>query len=485
MSGVVQPTPSPNVELELAKLANDAMAGGADPHDVTGKLHQTISYLRQFPQMAEHATNALADGVASPADISRTLWPHVQALSHGTGANEPTEAEAAHLPGDNTARSRIGGGFASFVSGIPGGEAAVTGAHALMTGQPYKAAYKDVQAAENTSPIKTPLRMAGAIPAALALPGGPVAGGALAGGLTEALDANPEEGMGERAGRTVIGTGTGALLGKAAQKVGTVASSLLPKALGGAGGADANIVARQAARAQSAKQLYATALAEGRAHGGMTPEIQQFLGEDDIAPIVERIQAGRTGSQLDTPGLLDRVYKELSDMGRTAGKPLTSIDPSKPNLAVSRTADIRAAKDQALSAMSGTQAAPGPMPSYAKAVGDFADQSRGIDAVKKGYQAVQGQMAGTLPGVNALGRKTPLAFQEWAKTATPEQITAAREGLTGAVKDASALPGKTFGPLRRAASVAGPLLREAPSQNQATLDMLRNLGILELGQRAP
>lgn len=624
MSTPVQPTPAPNVELELAKLANEAMAQGADPHDVTGKLHQTISYLRQFPQMAEHATNALADGVASPADISRTLWPHVSAMQHANGApgvsNAPTDQEAANLPPDNTVRSRIGGGLAAFESGIPGGEALTTGLHALTSGQPYRTAYKDVQTAENSSPIKTPLRMAGAIPAALALPGSPAAGGALAGGLTEAMDANPDEGIGKRAGRTAIGTGAGAVLGKVGQKIGTIGASLLPKVLGGAGGADANVIARQAARAASAKQLYGAALAEGKVNE-ITPQLSSFLQEDDIAPIVERIQSGRTGSQMETPELLDRVYKELSDAERAAKKPLAGIDPTKPNAAISRVADIRAAKGKLLNLMSspgerppitldvspetysvdptvtdardamqgplrggqrgetlpghetitgpipegtagtargnqaqvsldangkatavspsdvqgpagpsfmlrgqppqirhaipGTpafqlranpgkitpgveintpamrvqtapaEAMPATMPSYAKAVEDYAQRTKGIDAVKKGYQAVQGGMSGNLPSMNSLGRKTPLAFADWAKTATPEEIAAARQGITGAVKDASALPGKMFGPMRRAAGVAGPLLRDAPSPNQSTLDMLRNLGVLETANSVP
>lgn len=482
MTPPIHPTPAPNVELELAKLANDAMANGADPHEVTTKLHQTISYLRQFPHTAEHATNALADGIASPADISRTLWPHVAAMQHTNGApgvsNAPTSEEWANLPGDNTARSRFGGGLASFVSSVPGGEALTTGAHALVNREPYADAYRDVKAAENTSPIKGALKFAGAIPAAIALPGNPVASGAIIGAADEALNADPNESLGERAGKTAAGAAIGAATGKVAQKVGTAIQALRPVALGGVGGADANVIARQAARAQSAKRLYAAAMAEGRGTP-LTPEIQQFLNEEDIAPLVEKIKAGRTGSQLDTPELLDRVYKELSDMGKTAGKPLAAVDPSKPNLAVSRLADIKAAKQQALGAMSGTPSAPGPMPSYQQAVEDYAQRTREIDAVKRGYEAVKQNASTTLPGAKQLGRKTPLSFQEWAKTARPEEIAAARQGQLGYVRDAFARPGLTFKPGRQAISAAAPLLRSTPGPNQATLDALRNLGLLE------
>lgn len=223
MSTALALTPAPNVELELAKLANDAMASGADPHDVTTKLNQTIRYLRQFPKMAEHATNALADGVATPADISRTLWPHVAAIQHASGSNEPTAEEAARLPGDVTKRSRLGGGLAAFASGIPGGEAFTTLAHAGLTNQSYTDALKDVRAAEESSPIGDALRMGGGLVSLKTLPGGNIAKGAVYGGLIGATEADPEA---NRPDDVVTNAITGGAMGAAADVIGAGGSKV-------------------------------------------------------------------------------------------------------------------------------------------------------------------------------------------------------------------------------------------------------------------
>lgn len=223
MSAAVQPTPAPNVELELAKLANDAMASGADPHEVTQKLHQTISYLRQFPKMAERATNALADGVASPADISRTLWPHVSAIQHATGSNAPTEEEAANLPVDVTARSRFGGGLASFASGIPGGEALTTGVHALVNREPWSESLRDVRAAESTSPIGTPLKVAGALATGRVIPGSNLAKGAIYGATMGYTDPDPDA---DRRQEVIQNGILGGLFGAGADVVGAIGSKV-------------------------------------------------------------------------------------------------------------------------------------------------------------------------------------------------------------------------------------------------------------------
>lgn len=620
MSSAVQPTPAPNVELELAKLANEAMQDGADPHATTRQLHDMIGYLRAFPKMAEHATNALADGVATPADITRALAPHVKAYTGAQHASvEPTadELESSRIP--------ISGALANIAQGIPGAEAAEAGVRSLVRGQSYREALSDIQTATGRLPtsLKVTGRMVGASPLMAMLPGSAATSGAIVGGGDELLSANPDESPLARGLKTVGGAAGGALLGKGLDAVGSGLMSVFAK------NPAAKLLQMQADRAASAKQLFQSALAQGRANE-VSPQVNAFLKEDDIAPIVEKIQGGRTGAQMDTPQLLDRVYKELSDMERQARKPLqAATDPTKPNALVSRLADIRAAKNRLLDVISSPgqkppltmeipeanhvvepqitperetvfgaipegghagadklglkainpngsvegvdpRAVQGPrgpgfllrgqpqvvkpgvqigapdvfvthgdaaitpmelldekiaaqkagmsladyraaqqaagrvrspatsqpsairvqtapaedlpplMPDYKKAVQDFAQRSKEIDAFKRGYEAYRARLSGNLPTANNLTRKTPQAFAEWLKTATPDEIAAARQGVRGG---AGLSVRSTLNPLRAAsrAGKASDLLRLAPSTPQTYLEALQNLGLLTAG----
>lgn len=70
----------PNIELTLAKLANDAMQQHADPQQVTEQLRSHIAWLRANPGEAKLATDALAQGedpmhVASMVDQRASAPP--------------------------------------------------------------------------------------------------------------------------------------------------------------------------------------------------------------------------------------------------------------------------------------------------------------------------------------------------------------------------------------------------------------------------
>jgi hypothetical protein len=125
------------------------------------------------------------------------------------------------------------------------------------------------------------------------------------------------------------------------------------------------------------------------------------------------------------------------------------------------------------------------MSSYANAVEDFKQRSQDIEAVQKGYEALRTSLADRLPTAKNLTRKTPAAFAEWAATATPQQIQAARQGILGGTRDALAQPGLTFAPGRKAAGNAAKLLRLVPTDAQTTTEALQNLGLLTAGNSSP
>lgn len=137
------------------------------------------------------------------------------------------------------------------------------------------------------------------------------------------------------------------------------------------------------------------------------------------------------------------------------------------------------------SATTVTTQTPPMMSSYPNAVNDFKQRSQSIDALQKGYEALRTSLADNLPTAKNLTRKTPQAFAEWARTATPEQIQAARQGILGGTRDALAQPGLTLAPGRRAAGNAAKLLRLTPTTDQTTTEVLQNLGLLTAGNSSP
>lgn len=436
MSTPVQPTPAPNVELELAKLANEAMAQGADPHDVTGKLHQTISYLRQFPQMAEHATNALADGVASPADISRTLWPHISAMQHANGApgvsNAPTDQEAANLPPDNTVRSRIGGGLAAFESGIPGGEALTTGLHALTSGQPYRTAYKDVQAAENSSPIKTPLRIAGSVAAMRATPGSPGLSAAREGLAEGVLNANPDQPLDQRLKSGAETAAINGVAGTVADKALTGARAFIAKSPA------ANIVARNGAMRAADATNYGAAASEGQAavqasHPAL-PQLSQTLDDPDIKPYAEMIRSSRKFAGADEPTVAQETYKLMTK--QQGGLARRLADQGFDAATQLQHDNIGLAKDQLMTSAKQV------MPSFENAVGQHAEAAGLRDMVQKGA-AVGQKLVSNSKAVGGIATKSPEAFQVSIPRLSQDKAAAATEGVLG---QAGKSTGLTFNP---------------------------------------
>ncbi len=118
------------------------------------------------------------------------------------------------------------------------------------------------------------------------------------------------------------------------------------------------------------------------------------------------------------------------------------------------------------------------MPTYRDAVDDFARRSANMEALGKGVDALKGSLRETLPSSKDLMRKTPEAFAEWAKTASPDEVEMAKSGILGSTKLAFGLPGWTKPMGRRALRKAPSLLRSAdPNDLDSNLARYGLLGV--------
>lgn len=285
-------------------------------------------------------------------------------------------------------------------SGIPGVEATGAYAGSKMGGIPYQEALKRIRDQEATIPsgLRIAERMVGAAPLAAVLPGSPAVAGAIMGGANQALSADPMSG-GERIARTGTGAAGGAVVGKGLDKLQMGLRALAPKFLGGTPDPASNIIARQAERAASAKNLYDAALAEGHANGA-TPAIQAYLAEPDIAARVAQLQKLDQFKHIapDGPEMLDALHKSLVDEAHAITKGLAVQDPSKPNTGRFKLQDVQGKKQELVRAMQAPPTetvtpttAQSPNPTLRQGLSDF-DTRKGV-AAQRTEGTVAQQMA--------------------------------------------------------------------------------------------
>jgi hypothetical protein len=245
--------------------------------------------------------------------------------------------------------------------------------------------------------------------------------------------ADPEMSLMGRGVRTAVGGAVGGLFGKlgdvAATAIGTIGVTKPAQKL----------LQMQAERAKSAKALYDAAKSEGDASllGPVTKQVDDFVNEPDIAEIVADLSKTRKyrGKQPTDPEMLDGIIKELSDRAGVIKKGQMSPTPSRPNVGRTRAEDVQAASEQGLEAISGPG---GPMPTYRKAVADYANKSKQIEAYKRGYTAVGSEAVVGLPPISNLQQRSPESLGNWLmKTKATDDIRrAAAEGVEGATKEA-------------------------------------------------
>lgn len=339
---------------------------------------------------------------------------------------------------------------ANAAQAIPGMEAAQAGVRSVVRGQSYRDALGDIRG--ETSKLGTPLRIAGQLPGAIAttalMPGAsPAAAGAMYGGASQALSADPDQSLGERAGRTLAGTAVGAFIPKAVQGLATTGrvASTAARSIGAA--TPATLLERQQqALHNETSPMYAKALREGQG-AVVPPRVRAFLDRPDIREITAELQKLEKykGVADDSPEMLQAIDRELSE---DLVKLRTGVDLTRGGKPI-RTS-VREEMDQvgALKAqLSDAIAKPSPpmgpqpkgmrvtippmMPSQRAANTAFAHGKGLQDATRRGADAVAAAERGRSAG-NTLDKSTPEAFEHWLKTkATPGEVDAFINSVLG------------------------------------------------------
>lgn len=345
------------------------------------------------------------------------------------GDPAPTNLKQRIQSGENPALAVLGlgskeqlGGIAGLIKDVPGGEAAQAGVRGLVRGQPYGEALEDVRGAYESAPAlaRIPNRIVGGGIASAALPiKSPAYAGAAYGGLLNALSADPDQSLGERAGKTAMGAAVGGVVGKAGDMVATGIRAKLARPLG------ESLDDLTRARSEAAGPLYAAAEVEG-AMAPATPEVAAFLARPDVEGIVGGLQQMDefAGIAPEDPRMLDAIYKVLSDQQKTVGKGLAVPEPGKPNLGRFTERQIRGVKSEALRAMDPT------MPSYRPATQAFAEGSRAIEGLKRGNNAAAIVTGSGSSPVN-LQRFGPQALMDFLEGQGPDVSEQAAHGVLG------------------------------------------------------
>lgn len=379
-------------------------------------------------------------------------------------------------------------------AGVPGAKLAISKARSVLQGRPMGDVQQEVNAETSDVPYASAIaRGAGTLATMGAGPlaklGG-AASGAIIGGADQALNNDPNDdlsmgGIVKRALRTVGGTVAGGVLGGAADRIVAGARTFAPKWLGGVGDAAATRKGMIDARGGEAAENFGNALAEGQ--GKQVPQaVLDWLKAPDIAPIVADLKATRPFANVaeDSPEMVDAVYKNLSDKaGMMKGK-LAAVLPRNANLGRVAAADNAMARQEGLEAVAdagpyaGGQAY---MPSYPKAVQDFANRSKGIESFDTGYDALTKAVNGNKVAAKNLNRvgKSPDAstFADWAGQQTPENAADAATGVMGSARD------EAMG-IRQTPKVLGkvaPLLRATDKAQGVTDPDLIRRALLSLG----
>lgn len=415
------------VHTDLARLAQKVpKQQGLFDQVVKGYLddHPMSSGDRDAAQTFATISRLKANGApleAVDSYLSEQQGAH-QAQAAAEVANQPDNMEPMSVP--RAVAADIGSAAGAVVKHVPGIEPIMAGARAVTHGQSYRDAYDAIEQGTGPQVFNAPERMLGALgggilsnalitgalgnagaaaadaSAGAALPDAtlktrllaklataPTSAakiGAVQGGLSAALDANPDRSLTERAIATPIAALAGAGLGKLTDVAATGGRSLA------APDPDKVASAIDAVRAAAGKQDYPAAIAEGNAAFAPTPEVQAIVQDPILNPVLTRLQGLKEfqGKPLTDPDLLVEGYKELSrQVGRAMNAAPTSGSVS-PDLVVRELRQVQESMKDAMTA--GGDAAY--MPSFPSAVANQAEQFDNVDALGLGNSALRSSL---------------------------------------------------------------------------------------------
>lgn len=255
-----------------------------------------------------------------------------------------------------------------------------------------------------TDPIPTPIKMAVQVPGMLKtaalLPFTPAKAGMAIGAADQLLSADDMT-PGQRGRRTLVGVGVGGAMGRVAD-VGQVGARTLR-----APNTAKTLARLDEARAASSGPLYDKALktegAAAVASGGFaTPKVQALFKRPEVAEIAAGLKQldEFQNVALESPAMLDAVYKVLSDRKGQLARQLDAVTVGRPNLGRFDKRSVEATQRAILDAMEspgvmtrpaitmdvpgtsvttparhldvpGVETAPSPRPSLREAIADF------------------------------------------------------------------------------------------------------------------
>jgi len=508
-----EPTaPKPSLEMVLAQQANAAIGQGADPKAVSDLLTSHLRYVRSNPaerQQAEGALNAGADpravaGLFFQRVASDPLARYHEQAQAGTlqkdiAAKNAADMQAAGLTTPTALPSASRGGLgkprsameriegqqalsgmiaapAAALRDVYGGEALQAGARAVARNEPYRQALSEIHAAEEETPdvVRKAMRVGGAGLATAALPGSPVAQGALYGGLSGLLQANPDAGVSNRLVGAGVGTAAGALGGKAAQLGGTMLQSVLGKTLG-----EQAVNANAVQRANDAL-AYGQAEAEGAAVGS-TPAIRAVLNKPGIKEYADVVRQSETFKNANDATVLREAYKLMSEQSVKRGQVLAAGDfkagtsLAKSDLDLLKTQMREATQEPGVDIPAG-------MPSFPAAVAQHAQAKAEQKAWEMGADAAKRQMLQTSLEAKNQGKKSLEGVLESLKGLPLNEAQAFLQGVLGRAREApvgsvNPLKGFGIGPSAVRLNRLQPLIDAARQQaGQARVPFLQSLG---------
>lgn len=401
---------------------------------------------------------------------------------HEAAFNAVDRGEAQAASDADTYANRLGSMLEAPLSGVPGGALAMSVARKLTNGGTLAENQDAINRETDTARLSTPLKLVGGLASTALVPGMSGAGaGATLGALDQALNNDPNSGLGQRAARAVGGGIVGGAGGALLDRVLTGARSVL------APNTSAELAALKKVRADvdadAAGPSYATTAQQVARGTGTSPELQAVLAHPEIAPYADAIRSSELGKGMNDAEVGQEVYKQLGETQNM--KAVRSANSGEYRAAnsfdIRNAAALKNLVKQGLATVA---------PDFPEAVATHAEASQPITATRQGYDAAQQLMADRALAAKNLDNPTkdPLAFlRQTVPNMNDVQARAATVGALGRLRGTfeptiNPLKGFGVGPYLSNAGAVTPLLNALDQQGDVRgMDALRR-AIFAYGQ---
>jgi len=393
--------------------------------------------------------------------------PPVAAADASKDAAAVVQAPGEGKTGDFQKLRDMGLGMAASAPQVlPGVEPLQAGIRSVVRGQPYSQALSDMRA--STDRIPAPIKLAVQLPALLAmgkLPMSPAKAGALFGGASQALSADPQS-LGSRAVHTAIGAGTGAVMGKVMDAGGNLLRAKQP-GLPTAG----ELTQQLGTQMRAADKInYGLATKEAASSPAQIAGVRRILDSPTVKTFTDNVRGSDKFANADDASVLAEVYSSMGSAERSLKQSLArEYNPD----ASRRLTDIVNAKRTLL------KEADNVTPSLRPAIVAHAIKEGQIASVGTGVSAAK-RVFGATPGGKQLRTQSIEKFADVFRKMTPENRALA---VSGALSETARRTGfqpnaVSLGGLLTSATRPGQMtsfLRSAGDEGQGMADFINRL----------